>query len=525
MLVINNLTYEIGERKLFDNAKASFILGERYALTGPNGAGKSTLFKIINSELNYEGSINYSGRISVLTQKIDEDLKELNLIDAVIQGNKELYSAFKERDELYMQECTPEVGIRLAELEEIIAELNGYTVEATAHKLLAAAGVDSELFYETVDSVSQSDQMKTMLVRAIASNPEILLLDEPSNGIDVFAVEWLKGFLTKTYKGLLIFISHDIDFVNSVCTSVADVDYESITIYPGNYNNMIEEKAARRDNAEKHAKTIEKKTEKISSFITRFGAGTRATQAKSKQKQLEKISVEALKKSNIISPYIRFAIDKQSVLKVVETEDLAKEIEGAPIFKNVDLNVTRGEKIAIIGKNNSGKSLLAKILAQLDTEYTGIMSIGNGVSIGYLPQYHEEVLVASDREKTVIEWVSESKAKYEEARNMLGRMLFSGDDVHKTIKVLSGGEMARCILAKIMLSKPNLIILDEPCSHLDLASVEAFKTAILEAKNITFIVSTNDQMHTVCDRLVILNKGSTPDIYIGALSDYIKQKE
>lgn len=525
MLSIKNLSYKIGDRVIFDNASATFLSGEKYAVTGINGAGKSTLFKIINSEIkDCTGVINYKGTISVLDQKIDEQKMGMSVSDFILQGYKALWDVIEKRDSLYLIEFTDKVGNMIAECEEKIIDMDGYSIDVKIEKFLKRIGTTPGIAGFKIKDISNADRMKVALIRALISDPDILLLDEPTNGIDIFAIDWLKGFLKDSFKGVLLFISHDVEFIDDIATKTADIDFENVLVYPGNYTNMIETKKSIKESSERESANRQKKIERVSTFISKFGAGTRAKQAKSKERMLKKLTDIDLKASNVVAPYIMFDKGNVSANNVVEIEGLTKaDIEdGSTIINNLDMSILRGEKVGIIGKNGAGKSILIKMLAGIIDSDAGKINFGKDVKIGYFPQYHEDMISTDDKDTTVLNWVGRdaSGVTSEQIRSMLGRMLFANDDCFKKMQDLSGGETVRCILAKIILQGANLILLDDPFSHLDIGSVLALKHAISSSKNKTFIIATNVDLSSMCDKLVIFEGSGNLFLHLGSFEDY-----
>lgn len=528
MLAIKGLTYKIGDRVIFDNASVTFVESERYAITGINGSGKSTLFSIIKGDIErYEGTIGKKGKVSILRQHLTSSQLEMSTMNFIIQGDEELWSVMQRRERLYEMEFNDEVGMEMADCEDKISELGGYEIESRIERMAEKIGIQDGSLNIPVKSISNSDKMKAALVKALISSPDILMLDEPTNGIDIFAIEWLKTFLRDEYKGLLLFISHDVDFVNSLATSVADIDYKDIIIYPGNFYDMVETKRSIQENMEKEQATIAKKAEKIKAFITRFGAGTRASQAKSKAKQFNKLSEFSVRQSNIAAPYIMFDFGSPSASLVMDVRDISKkDLEGNVILDNLSFRVERGDRIAVLGKGGSGKSVLLKMIVRKIIEDEGQFVFGKNVKVGYFPQNHKEIFDEDSKEMTILEWVTyglENNA--DSARSVLGRMLFTSDDVHKKIRCLSGGETVRAILSKIILDGANLIILDEPCSHLDIGSVASLKNAVALSRDKTFIVATNGSLNDICEKKVIFEEDGGAIFYVGSFQDYQESRK
>ena len=493
MITLDSITKKFGTRVLFEDVTISFNEGARYALTGPNGSGKSTLLKIIMGlEASTSGKSYRPKKVGFLKQNI-EAFKDFKVIDTVIYGNSKLFKAFQKRDELYEKEMTDEIGMKLAEIEETIAEEDGYSAEAEAAELLSGMGISKEFHDKKMNEIPLDRQFRSLLCQALFGKPEALLLDEPTNHLDLESITWLEDFLMK-YTGTLVVISHDRYFLNSVATDIADIDYDTIILYPGNYDDMILTKTTLRDRAEKETKNKEKKIEKLNEFISKFGAGTRASQVKSRKKEVNRLQPQELKKSNIQRPYIRFVPTQIIPGKLIfKIENISKSYESNEVIKNYSFDIMRGDKIAVIGNNGLGKTTLLKMVANIIKPDSGEVQIGHNVSVGYFPQNHQDII---DKNSTMslIDWLKSKKenALEQEIRGVLGKLLFSGEDAFKEIKALSGGETARLILAYLMLQEPNALVLDEPNNHLDLEAVSALAWGIEEFKG-TAIFASHDR--------------------------------
>ena len=525
MISLDQITKKFGARVLFEDVTISFNTKQRYALSGPNGSGKSTLLKIIMGLDNpTSGKANRPKKAGFLKQNI-QDFKDFRVIDAVIYGNSKLYKAFEERDTLYEMEMTDQIGMRLAEIEEIIAEENGYSAEAEAAELLTGMGLSIELHEQLMKNIPVDRQFRVLLCQALFGNPQALLLDEPTNHLDLESITWLEEFLYK-YSGTLIVISHDRYFLNTVATYIADIDYDTIIMYPGNYDDMVVNKTKLRDRVEKESKNKEKKIAKLNEFISKFGAGTRASQVKSRVKEVEKLQPQELRKSNIQRPYIRFTPPEIIPGKLIfKIENISKDYDDKQVFEPFSFDVMRDDKIAVIGNNGLGKTTLLKLIANKIQPQSGSCQIGHNVSIGYFPQNHQDIIDKSSDE-TLLDWLKSKKenALEQEIRGVLGKLLFSGDDVFKQIKSLSGGETARLILAKLMLTTPNTLILDEPNNHLDLEAVSALAWGIDEFKG-TAIFSSHDRdlISKVATKIIAFEEGKIVH-FIGSYDEYLAKK-
>jgi ATPase subunit of ABC transporter with duplicated ATPase domains len=525
MITLSGICKKFGNRVLFDNVSTTFSDGNRYGLTGPNGAGKSTLLRIImGQEPATAGNITLPSRVGILKQNI-EHYKDFRVIDSVIMGNQRLWKAFEERDKLYENEMTDEVGIRLGELEEIIADENGYMAEADAEVLLCGMGIPQESYHEKMQTIPSDLQFKVLLCQALFGDPQALLLDEPTNHLDLESIAWLENFL-HNYKGTLVVVSHDKHFLNSVTTHIADIDYDTIIVYPGNYDDMIVTKTDVRERAEKDAKSKEKKISQLREFVAKFGAGTRASQVQSRLREINRLQPQELKKSNIQRPYIRFIpTEKASGKVVVKAEGLSKNFDHNQVIKNFSFEILKGDKIGVIGANGRGKSTLLKMIAGVLKQDVGTVQMGHQVEFCYFPQEHCDI-IEKTHPTNAFEWLRERKKGIydQDIRSALGKMLFGGDDAFKNVSTLSGGETARLILAGMMLSDHNFLILDEPNNHLDLEAVSALAWGLEEYKG-TVIVACHDRdlISTVATKIIAFEKDGV-HFFNGTYEEYLAKK-
>lgn len=525
MIVLDNVTMSYGSRTLFENVMIAFNDGQRYGLTGPNGAGKSTLLKVIMGQLKpNQGSVKLPKRVGFLRQDIEE-FKDCKVIDVVIMGNPRLFKALAEREKLYEVEMTDEVGMRLGELEEIVADEDGYMAETNAEQLLLGMGIEASLHYKEMKEIPVGYQFKVMLCQALFGDPQALILDEPTNHLDMQAIRWLEQFLLN-YSGALIVVSHDRHFLNAVTTDIADIDYETVILYPGNYDNMVLAKLAVRKSAELEAKSKEKKIAKLQEFVSKFGAGTRASQVQSRKKEMARLQPQELKQSNIQRPYVAFtATEKQPGRIVLKVEHISKSFDH-PVVKSFSIEILRGEKIAVIGNNGRGKTTLLRMLAKVLEPDSGFVEFGHQVQLAYFPQNHADVIDKSE-DVPIFDWLrSRRDGVYDQdIRGALGRMLFSGDDAFKNVCALSGGETARLILAGMMLQEHNVIILDEPNNHLDLEAVSALADGLKNYQG-TAIVSSHDQdlIEGFAEKIIALEEDGI-HVYDGELTNYLSAKQ
>lgn len=525
MITLNQVSKSFGSRVLFENVTVTFNAGNRYGLTGPNGAGKTTLLKIIMGlEDPSSGSVTLPDRVGILRQNI-EDFLDSMVLDTVIMGNARLWNALKERDSLYEVEMTDDVGMRLGELEGIIAEEDGYSADSNAELLLTGMGFSSEYMQQPMRAIPTDMQFRVLLCQALFGEPQALLLDEPTNHLDLESISWLEKFLFQ-YKGTLIVISHDRHFLNSVTTHIADIDYETVILYPGNYDSMVEAKTAMRDRTELEAKSKEKKIAQLKEFVSRFGAGTRASQVQSRVREIDRLQPQEQKKTNIQRPYIRFNTPQKAPGKIVlKANEISKSYNHKEVIRKLSLEVSRGDRIGIIGNNGRGKTTLLKMLALALAPDHGHVELGHQAIINYFPQNHAEI-VDKKSTKTAFEWLKERRPGIydQEVRGVMGKMLFAGDDAFKPVATLSGGETARLILAGMMLADHNVIIMDEPNNHLDLESVSALAWSLVDYKGTVVVVSHDRDLIDQVATKIIAFEADGIHIHDGSLEDYLAEK-
>ncbi len=520
MIVLDQITKIIGTRLLFEGITCAFTKGNRYGLTGPNGAGKSTLLKIIMGfEEATKGTVSKPLRTGILKQNI-HDYGNDTPVNTVIMGNQRLWDAIKKRDELYEIEMTDEVGIALGEMEGVIAEEDGYSAESNAEVLLHGIGVPQEFYYKKMHEIPQDMQFRTLLCQALFGAPEALLLDEPTNHLDMESIGWLEGFL-KNYKGALVVVSHDRHFLNSVTTHIADIDYETLIIYPGNYDEMVVTKSSARERSEDEAKSKEKKISQLKEFVSKFRSGTRASQVQSRLREIERLQPQELKKSNIQRPYIRFIPSEKQPGKIVLTaETISKSYDEGknPVIDQFSIEIMRGDKIGVIGNNGRGKTTLLKLLAKVLAPDEGTVEPGHNALISYFPQDHNEAIKKSEK-ITLFDWLKRVKSGVydQDVRAVLGKMLFQGDDAFKNISALSGGETARLIIGAITLLDHNMIIMDEPNNHLDLEAVSALGWGLDEYKGTAIVASHDRDLISRFAKKIIAFEGDGIRVFDGTL--------
>jgi ATPase subunit of ABC transporter with duplicated ATPase domains len=537
MLSLTNISMRYGARNLFENVNCSFLAGRRYAITGPNGAGKSTLMKIMTGEIEpTAGEVSRPKKIGVLRQD-QFAFDGFRVIDTVIMGNAPLWDALVERDALYAkphEQLTDADGMRLGELEGIVGEEGGYTAEADAGRLLDGLDVPEEVHERKMGELQGGQKVRVLLAQALFGNPSALLLDEPTNYLDLDSVHWLQHYLCE-YDGVLIVISHDRHFLNSVCTHTADIDYETVIMYNGGYDDMVLAKTSVRARIESENAQREKKIAQLQEFIARFSAGTRSAQATSRKKEVERLQTTVLAKSNIARPFIRFQLDQHSGKNPIEIRSVTKSYDGVKVVPPFSAHVSRGEKVALVGRNGVGKTTLLKSLVRNATGYIddedrefpidrGEVVWGHNVLAGYFAQDHGDSI---QKGSTVIDWLGQFKpqATQEELRGVLGQMLFSGDDALKPTHGLSGGERARLIFCRLMLQKPNVLVLDEPTNHLDLESINALNIALQNYQGTVLLVThDHDLIDEVATRIWHFHGGKIED-FKGPYADFLAEQE
>jgi ATPase subunit of ABC transporter with duplicated ATPase domains len=519
VISVSNVSMRYGAKILFDEVSTTFVAGRRYGLTGPNGAGKSTFMKLLTGELEpQKGTVVRPKKLGVLSQD-QFAFDAYRVIDTVVMGNKPLWQALAEREVLYSKaEMTDEDGMRLGELEGIVADEDGYTAESDAAILLQGLDIPDDVHERKMSELQGGQKVRVLLAQALYGHPQALLLDEPTNYLDLDSVHWLQEFLNR-YEGCLIVISHDRHFLNSVCTHIADIDYETIITYTGGYDDMVLAKTQVRSRIESDNAQREKKIEQLQEFIRRFSAGTRASQVMSRKKEVERLQTTELARSNIQRPFIKFDMKRPSGKHILEFDDLTWSYGGNKVIKGFTARVLRGEKIALMGRNGTGKtSLLKALLADVpnvgvkrDGTAGGKITWGHEAQVGYFDQDHRESI---ENGMTVFEWLNQfdTQATKEELRGLLGRMLFAQEEGMKPTDALSGGEAARLIFCRLMLQQPNFLVLDEPTNHLDLEAINALNIALQRYDGTVLLVThDHDLIDEVATRLWRFDHGSIED--------------
>jgi ATPase subunit of ABC transporter with duplicated ATPase domains len=524
-LQVVQVTKSYGAKKLFEDVNVNFTPGKRYGLTGPNGAGKSTFMKILAGDLEPEtgGFVSRPEKTSVLRQD-QFAYEDVRVLDVVLRGNKKLWATMVEKEQLLaLPEITDAQGERLGELEMIIGEEDGYSAEADAGALLAGLGIPNDQHELLMREIAGGLKLRVLLAQALFGKPEALLLDEPTNNLDLDSIHWLEEFLCD-YQGVLITISHDRHFLNAICTHIADIDYNTIIVYTGGYDDMVEAKSQVRARVEAETADKKKKIEQLQDFVARFGAGTRASQVQSRKKQIEKLQVSDLKKSNIERPFIQILVKKPSGKQTLTIDGLSKKWPEVEVCKNFSTLITKGEKVAIFGPNAVGKTTLCKMLVGEVKPDAGSITWGKDVSVGYIAQDHSESIA---KNTTIDKWLHgfDTTAYLQDIRGLLGKMLFKGDEGLKSTAVLSGGEAVRMLFAKLMLTKDNVLVLDEPTNHLDLESIVALGDCLQRYEGTCFVVTHDrDLIESFANRLFVFEDGQLHD-FRGTYEEYLLKRD
>ena len=523
MISTANITMQFGAKPLFENVSVKFGNGNRYGLIGANGCGKSTFMKILGGELQPS-----SGQVMIDTNdrlgKLRQDqfaFEEHTVLDTVIMGHTELAEVKAERDRIYSQpEMSEEDGMRVADLEMKFAEMDGYTAEARAGDLLLGLGIPEEQHAGPMTAVAPGWKLRVLLAQALFSDPDVLLLDEPTNHLDIHTIRWLENILVARSSTMII-ISHDRHFLNSVCTHMADLDYGELRLFPGNYDEYMTAATAARERL--HADNAKKKKEiaELQSFVSRFSANaSKAKQATSRARQIDKIQLEEVKPSSRVSPYIRFEQTKKLHRQAVTVEGLGKGFEDLTLFQDLNLQIEAGERVAIIGPNGIGKTTLLRCLAGDLNADSGTVKWAEAAELGYFAQDHSHDF-ADDM--ILFDWMAQWTADGEQAvRAALGRMLFSNDEVKKSVKVISGGEQGRMLFGKLTLTKPNVLLLDEPTNRLDMESIESLNLALENYPGTLIFVSHDREfVSSLATRILEITPQGIRD-FSGSYDDYLR---
>ena len=513
MITITNLSLNFSGTPLFKNVNLKFTPGNCYGIIGANGAGKSTFLRILSGDLEPStGDVKIPDHMRLSVLKQDHfAYDDFSVVDTIIMGNTRLYEIMKQKDVLYAKEdFSDEDGLLASVLEGEFAELNGWEAESDASRLIQGLGLDIDLLYRQMNTLTGNEKIKVLLAQALFGNPEIILLDEPTNHLDVNAINWLEDFLLE-YEGTVIVVSHDRHFLNTVCTSIVDVDYGKINMFVGNYEFWYESSQLIQKIMKDQNKKSEDKIKELQSFIQRFSANkSKSRQATSRKKLLDKLTVEELPASSRRYPFVGFTIDRPIGKDVLFVEGISKTIDGVKILDNITFHMNRDDKLAFVGENEIANTTLFKILVGEIEADSGTFKWGSSTCQSYFPLDNSAFF--EDCDYNLVQWLSQFTQETTETfmRGFLGRMLFSGDDVFKPVKVLSGGEKVRCMLSRMMLYGANVLILDQPTTHLDLESITAVNNGLIDFKGALLFSSHDHQfIQTIANRIIEIKKDGT----------------
>lgn len=526
MIDVVNVSLNFSGQPLFKDVDLKFTPGNCYGIIGANGAGKSTFLRILSGELEPTTghvSVKPGVRMSVLKQDHFE-YDEYTVLDTVIMGNPRLYSVMKEKDAIYMKEdFSDEDGIKAAELEAEFAEMDGWEAESDVSRLIQGLGLSNDILYSQMSSLTGKEKVKVLLAQALFGNPGIILLDEPTNHLDVKAINWLEDFLLD-YQGTVIVVSHDRHFLNTVCTSIVDVDYGKIKMYVGNYEFWYESSQLMQKMIKDQNKKNEEKIKELQTFIQRFSANkSKSKQATSRRKLLDKLTVEEMPASSRRYPFVGFTMDREPGKDILIVENISKTIDGVKVLDNISFRVNKDDKIAFVGENEIANTTLFKIIMGEMEPDEGSYKWGVTITNSYFPMDNSEYFNGCSL--NLVEWLSQYTTETTETfmRSFLGRMLFSGDDVYKEVQVLSGGEKVRCMLSRMMLYGSNVLVLDQPTNHLDLESITAVNDGLKAFKgNVLFASHDHEFIQTIANRIMEIRKDGTLIDKLCTYDEYIE---
>ena len=528
MITVNDVSLNFSGQTLFKHVDLKFTPGNCYGIIGANGAGKTTFLRILSGDLEPttgEVVISKDQRMSVLKQDHFQ-YDQYTVLDTVIMGNQRLYDIMKEKDALYAKEdFTDEDGVRASELEAEFADMDGWEAESDVSRLIQGLGLSEDILYSEMSTLTAKEKVKVLLAQALFGKPDIILLDEPTNHLDIHAVEWLEDFILEC-ESLIIVVSHDRHFLNTVCTNIVDVDYGGIKMYVGNYEFWYESSQMMQRLIRDQNKKKEEKIKELQEFVSRFSANkSKSKQATARRKLLDKLTVEEMPASSRRYPFVGFKMDREPGKEILAVEGLTKTVDGRKVLDNVSFRVNRGDKIAFVGEDEIATTTLFKILMEELEPDAGTFKWGTTITTSYFPLDNSAFF--NDCDLNLVDWLGQYTADNAEEntesfkRSFLGRMLFSGDDVYKPVKVLSGGEKVRCMLSRMMLFGSNVLILDQPTNHLDLESITAVNNGLIDFKGVVLFASHDHEfVETIADRIMefvdgkLIDKMCTYDDYI-----------
>ena len=533
MITVNDVSLNFSGQTLFKHVDLKFVPGNCYGIIGANGAGKTTFLRILSGDLEPttgEVVISKDDRMSVLKQDHFQ-YDAYTVLDTVILGNQHLYDVMKEKDALYEKEDFSDAdGVRASELEAEFAEMGGWEAESDVSRLIQGLGLSNDILYSEMSTLTAKEKVKVLLAQALFGKPDIILLDEPTNHLDIQAIEWLEDFIMDC-ESLIIVVSHDRHFLNTVCTSIVDVDYGQIKMYVGNYEFWYQSSQLMQRMIKDQNKKKEEKNKELQDFISRFSANkSKSKQATARRKLLDKLTVEEMPASSRRYPFVGFTMDREPGKEILTVEGLSKTVDGRKVLDNVSFRVNKGDKIAFVGEDEIAKTTLFKILMEELEPDEGTFKWGTTITTSYFPLDNSAFF--NDCDLNLVDWLGQytgdSADENTESfkRSFLGRMLFSGDDVFKPVKVLSGGEKVRCMLSRMMLFGSNVLILDQPTNHLDLESITAVNNGLIDFKGVVLFASHDHEfVQTVANRIMefvdgkLIDKMGTYDEYIGGIRE------
>ncbi len=526
MISASSVTMQFGDKPLFENVSIKFGNGNRYGLIGANGSGKSTFMKILCGDLTpTAGNVSVDPDVRVATLGQNQfAFEEHSVIDTVIMGNKELWEIKAERDRIYgLAEMSEEDGIKVADLEIEFGEMDGYTAESRAGELLLGLEIPESQHFGSMSAVAPGWKLRVLLAQVLFADPDVLLLDEPTNNLDINTISWLERLISER-KSTMVIISHDRHFLNSVCTHMADLDYGEITMFPGNYDEYMTAATQSREQMQNENAKKKVKMAELQAFVSRFSANaSKAKQATSRAKQLDKIKLVDIKPSSRVNPYIRFEQNKELIRHPVEVKGISKSYDKA-LFRDLDLMIKVGERVAIIGPNGIGKTTLLKCLAEQVSPDSGSIKWSENADLGYFAQDHTDDY---EKDMNLFDWMDQWRGEgvdEQEIRGVLGRLLFSKPQSEKSVKVISGGEQGRMLFGKLMLTKPNVMLMDEPTNHLDMESIESLNLALENYEGTLFFVSHDREfVSSLATQIIELSENGATH-YMGNYEDYLQSQ-
>ena len=528
MITVTDLGLQYGGQPLFSHVDLQFTRGNCYGIIGANGAGKSTFLKILSGDLeSTSGTVSILPNVRMSVLKQDQNAYDAyNVMDTVIMGNQRLYEVGREKEAIYAkEEMTDEDGMRACELEEEYAELGGWEAESDASRILQGLGIGTEYHTSDMATLDARLKVKVLLAQALFGNPDILMMDEPTNNLDIDAINWLEDFLLD-FEGTVIVVSHDRHFLNTICTHIVDIDYNKIKMYVGNYDFWYESSQLVQQLIKNQNKKNEEKIKELQDFISRFSANkSKSKQATARRKLLDKLTVEEMPASSRRYPFVGFTMERECGKEILAVEGISKTLDGRKVLDNVSFRVNKGDKIAFVGEDEIAKTTLFKIVMGEMEPDEGTYKWGTTITTSYFPLDNSAFF--NDCDLNLVDWLAQFTPKIPEAntesfkRAFLGRMLFSGDDVFKPVKVLSGGEKVRCMLSRMMLYGSNVLVLDQPTNHLDLESITAVNNGLMDFKGVVLFSSHDHEfVQTIANRIMVLEDGKLTD-RLGTYEDYI----